>query len=502
MTSWKKRCFSLARWFGFSSALILTFWLVAATAAPAQTFNLLLSFDGKNGANPSFMSLVQGRDGNYYGITSGGGTYGGGTVFTVTSAGKLTKLYNFCAQANCADGGGPQDALVLATDGNFYGTTSGGGANGGGTVFKITPKGTLTTLYSFCAQTNCTDGTVPLAGLIQAMDGNFYGTASGGGANGRGTVFKMTPAGTLTTLYNFCSWARCRDGSVPLAPLVQGADGSFYGTTDEGGAGYGPECGDQGCGAVFKITPGGKMRRLHGFRQTDGGQPYAGLVQGSDGNFYGTTSESDPGAGLVFQITPGGALTTLFQLCYHNPCPGEYPYAALVQATDGNFYGTTSNGGSSDCDYGCGIVFQVTPSGTLTSVHNFVGTDGAYPLNGLLQATSGILYGVTTSGGASNNCSFWFYYPGCGTVFSLDMGLGPFVAFVRNSGRVGSNAQILGQGFTGTTGVSFNGTSASFAVKSDTYLTATVPQGATTGFVTVTTPSGTLQSNVMFQVRP
>ena len=174
----------------------------------------------------------------------------------------------------------------------------------------------------------------------------------------------------------------------------------------------------------------------------------------------------------------------------------------MVQATDGNFYGTTSNGGSSDCDYGCGIVFQVTPSGTLTSVHNFVGTDGAYPLNGLLQATSGILYGVTTSGGASNNCSFWFYYPGCGTVFSLDMGLGPFVAFVRNSGRVGSNAQILGQGFTGTTGVSFNGTSASFAVKSDTYLTATVPQGATTGFVTVTTPSGTLQSNVMFQVRP
>jgi uncharacterized repeat protein (TIGR03803 family) len=172
-----------------------------------------------------------------------------------------------------------------------------------------------------------------------------------------------------------------------------------------------------------------------------------------------------------------------------------------VQATDGNFYGTTSGGGAA-CysDTGCGTVFQITPAGKLTTLYSFC-TSG-YPLcadgispDGLAQATNGNFYGTTPQGGASTACG-----DGCGTIFSLATGLGPFVSFVRSSGKVGANVEILGQGFRGTTGVSFNGTAANFVVHSHTYLTATVPQGATTGVVNVTTPDGTRQSNLVFRV--
>ena len=274
--------------------------------------------------------------------------------------------------------------------------------------------------------------------------------------------------------------------------LIQANDGKLYGATSGGGA--------YGHGTVFRIDLKGKLTTLHSFNWTDGAYPDAVLMQAADGNFYGTTNNGGAyGDGAVFKITPAGNLTTLYSFCSQSQCTdGAYPVAGLVQATDGNFYGTTLLGGDPTCGSwdGCGTVFQLTAGGTLTTLHRFQGTDGAYPLQGLLQGTNGRFYGTTAG---RTYCCMGI---GDGTIFSLDMGLGPFVAFVRNSGRVGSNVQILGQGFTGTTGVSFNGTTASFAVKSDTYLTATVPQGATTGFVTVTTPSGTLQSNVMFQVRP
>ena len=282
--------------FGILKMACTIFVVCAATAiaAPAQTFTTLHIFDGTDGEYPA-AGLVQGTDGNFYGTTG----YGGATTCT-------------------------------------YGC---------GTIFKITPAGTLTTLHSF----DYTDGEYPLGvGLVQATDGNFYGTTYSGAAYGYGTVFKITPASALTTLHSFDS----TDGADPEAGLVQGTDGSFYGTTYFGGA--------YNYGTIFKITPAGTLTTLHSFDYTDGEYPLGGgLVQATDGNFYGTTSEVANGYGTVFKITPTGTLTTLHSF---HVTDGAYP-EALVQATDGNFYGTTSFGGTAgNCTPGgCGTVFKISP---------------------------------------------------------------------------------------------------------------------------------------------
>jgi uncharacterized repeat protein (TIGR03803 family) len=216
------------------------------------------------------------------------------------------------------------------------------------------------------------------------------------------------------------------------------------------------------------------------------------LLQGTDGNFYGTTyNGGGSGNGTIFKITPQGQLTTLHSF---NGADGSQPASSLVEATDGDFYGTTLFGGSSEL----GTIFKTTPDGTVTELHTFLGADGAYPEGALLQATNGTFYGTTSGGGGATQCDPIFY--GCGTFFSLDTCLGPFVTFVRDVGKIGQTGPILGQGFTGTTSVSLNGTPASFTVVSDTLIHATVPQGATTGYITVTTPSGTLISNLPFHV--
>jgi len=411
--------------------------------------------------------LIQGTDGNFYGTTQLGGNNtdypcnddgGCGTLFKITSDGTLTTLYSFCALSNCTDGANPESGLVQGVDGNLYGTTGDGGdvscnaPYGCGTVFKIALPGGLTTLHSFAGP----DGASPYySGLIQGTDGEFYGTTSGGGdgascpQEGCGTAFRITSAGTLTTLYSFCAQPNCSDGVSPLAGLVQAADGDFYGTTLGGGN---SSClGGYGCGTVFKITPAGKLTTLHGFVLADGAYPYSGLVQGTDGNFYGTTYE----------------------------------------------------GGANTCSTGiCGTVFSMKPQGSLSTLHSFDSTDGAAPIGGLMQATSGIFYGTTYAGGFfKGTCYGESLYDGCGTVYSIDMGLGPFISFSPHSyGKKGQTEGILGQGLTGSTSVSFNGAPATFTVVSDTYIKATVPAGATTGYVTVTTPSGTLTSNVPFQV--
>jgi len=212
-----------------------------------------------------------------------------GTVFQITPSGTLTTLYSFCSQSKCTDGAYPLAPLVQGTNGNFYGTTYFGGnsfaSKGAGTVFQINAAGTLTTLYSFCSLggNSCTDGASPAAGLLQATDGNFYGTTSSYGANGGGTVFQITPSGTLTTLYNFCSQFACEDGIIPLGALIQAMDGDLYGTTSGGGTNRENE------GTIFKITPTGSLTTLYSFDLTDGAYPAAGLLQATDGNFYGTT---------------------------------------------------------------------------------------------------------------------------------------------------------------------------------------------------------------------
>src|ERR1022692_2247571 len=252
----------------------------------------------------------------------------------------LTTLHRFCSQSGCTDGAYSYAVLVQATNGNLYGTTAQGGTNGSGTVFKITPGGTLTTLHSFCSDyPSCTDGAEPFAGLVQAANGDLYGTTYSGGANGYGAVFKITPSGTLTTLYSFCSQTKCTDGAGPQAGLVQAANGDFYGTTYSGGA-------NVYYGTVFKITPGGTLTTLHSFNGEDAGGPVAGLVQAANGDLYGTTVNGGTnGGGTIFKITPSGTLTTLYRFCHQTHCPdGAGPYAGLVQAANGDLYGTTIDG--------------------------------------------------------------------------------------------------------------------------------------------------------------
>ena len=358
--------------------------LADAQTAPVITapFTTLNSFAGANGSNPKG-TLVQGSDGNFYGTTYSGGSSNDGTVFKMTPGGALTTLYTFTGPNAYALGG-----VIQGSDGNFYGTTQLGGSSGDGTVFKITPSGTLTTICSFTG----TNGEDPVEALIQGSDGNFYGTTFAGGSSNDGTVFKVTPSGTLTTLYSFSG----TDGSSPYAGLVQGSDGNFYGTTYNGGS--------SGDGTVFKITPSGTLTTLCSFTGTsDGAYPQPGLIQGSDGNFYGTTSEGGSSDdGTVFKVTPGGSLTTL---CSFTGTDGYYPSGRLIQGSDGNFYGTTYQGGSN----GDGTVFEITPSGNLTTLYTFTGTNGSYPFGGLTQGSDGNFYGTTESGGSSNE----------GTVFKL-----------------------------------------------------------------------------------
>jgi len=443
------------------------------------TFTTLYTFctqpNCADGAFP-YAGLAQGADGNFYGITESGGNNsncsaegGCGTVFKITPAGALTTLYNFCPQTGCPDGQSPQASLVLGADGSFYGTTSAGGdtnicAYGCGTVFKVTPEGALTTLYSFCPQAGCADGEDPLAALVQGTDGNFYGTTAFGGASsycglsfGCGTLFKITPEGTLTTLYSFCRQTGCPDGLSPEAGLVQATDGSFYGTTLQGGASSSSFCGSLGCGTVFKITP-------------------------------------------------EGTLTTLYTFCTQPNCAdGAFPYAGLVQATDGNFYGTAASGGSNDyCRYGCGTVFEITGGDTLTSLYSFcslpVCADGAYPEAGLVLGSDGNLYGTTAGGGARNSTCGG---NGCGTVFGLYVAGGdPFVETLPASGKVGAPINIVGNTLTGATRVSFNGTAAKFQVVTYNRIATKVPAGATTGTIEVTTPGGTLRGVSSFKVTP
>jgi len=379
---------------------IIALCIAMSIASSAQSSIPLFSFDGTDGAYPGAV-LIQAADGNFYGTTSGGGANSGGTIFQMTPSGTLVPFHNFCSQPNCTDGSNPV-GLVQATDGNFYGTTSLGGATGDGTVFQITPEGSLTTLYSFCAQTNCTDGSNP-GGLIQATDGNFYGTTSSGGTPGYGTVFQITPEGSLTTLYSFCSQTNCADGYLPSS-VIQAADGNLYGTTLYGGL-Y-----PLNFGTIFKITTSGTLTTLLRFNGDDGIYPATPLVQAADGNLYGTTDYGGGAGGKVqgvfFRITLTGILTKLRTLPLQGG--GTLNLNGLLQATDGNFYAAGFGGGANHA----GAICELTSAGSLTFLYSFCsqtncldGRDGV----GLVQATDGNFYGTTSGGGANND----------GTVFRL-----------------------------------------------------------------------------------
>ena len=387
--------------------VLAAIWLCGSGSLFAQTFTTLYLFGP--GGNPEG-KLVEGRDGNLYGTTYGYLGKGNGMIFKITPSGSFTELH----------GGGEYAAgLTLGSDGNFYGTSYAGGTGGDGFVFKMTSSGALTTLYTFAANSNgiWANGNFP-RGLVQASDGNFYGTTYYGGTNtcisggtnyGCGTVYRITPGGTLTTLYNFCSKSGCADGQNP-GTLVLGADGSLYGTTLYGG---GSAC-NGGCGTIFKITTTGTFATLHSFDSTDGAVP-AALIQATDGNIYGTTSyggsgsSCSSGCGTIFKMTSAGVVTTLHSFGISD---GSVP-DGMIQGADGNFYGVTEGGGTSVY----GTIFKITSTGTITTLHSFDKTDGANP-TALVQHSNGSFYGTTVSGGKT---SYHFCQAYCGTLFSLSV---------------------------------------------------------------------------------
>jgi uncharacterized repeat protein (TIGR03803 family) len=299
------------------ACVVLLLCAVVVSAQAQITFTTVASLDSTN-KNPYLISLVQGMDGNFYGTSSDGGNEFSGSVFRVTPNGALTTLYTFCPDGNCDDGRYPYAGLIQATDGNLYGTTYQGGVFNCGTVFKITREGILTTLYSFPGDVTYCDN--PIAGLIEGADRNFYGTTAN--TLNVGTVFRITPGGTLTTLHLFCEEVNCGDGRYPEAGLIQASDGNFYGTTSAGGV---DNC-SSGCGTVFRITPTGTLTSVYHFCAEapcyDGESPRAGLVE-SAGVFYGTTSIGGNDStscylgscGTVFKVTSSGSLTRLYAFC-------------------------------------------------------------------------------------------------------------------------------------------------------------------------------------------
>jgi len=464
---------------------------------PSGAYTVIHSFDSTR-ANP-YSGLTLGADGNFYGGTYNGGDFGFGTVFQITPGGTVTVLHSFAL----IEGAGPYAPPIQGTDGNFYGTTTIGG-QGFGAVYKVTPAGGFTTLYAF----DSTHGASPFAPLIQGKDGNFYGTTVGGGTTDFGTAFKITPSGALTVLYNFDS----THGSGPYSPLLQGSDGNFYGTARTGGS-------KNNGGVVFKLTAAKKPKLtvLYNFDATgatkDGVRPYAGLVQANDGNFYSVASAGGTNsAGTLYRISSTGVYATLYNFV---SATGSLPFATLRQHTNGKFYGEATTGGALghgalfSFDAGLGPFITISPtSGQVGQPVDILGQSlsqatsvrftpnvaasanvfgdtymtTAVPNN----ATTGVVKVLLTHGHLTSNQKFL---------------VTPVVlSFNPPSGPVGTQVVITGNSLKGATKVTFGSKKAIFSVDSYTQITATVPVGAVTGKIQVTTPGGTAVSPTAFTV--
>jgi uncharacterized repeat protein (TIGR03803 family) len=343
---------------------------------------------GADGATPNGLTL--GTNGVLYGTTQSGGAYNGGTVFSVTTHGNFQTLVAF----STTNGSNPQAALMQGADGNFYGTTQDGGTNAQGTVFEITTNGALTTLVAF-SNKSCAN---PYTGLVQGTNGNFYGATQNGSKPGDGNIFEMSPSGNVDVVYSFTGG---QDGNEPVGALAQGTDGNFYGLTTAGGA--------SNYGGVFMMTPDGALTNLYSFTGgTDGYNPYGALVEGTDGDFYGVTRRNTIDGlafdGTIFKFSTNGELSTLYALnpLYHGD--GEYPFAGLIEGADGNFYGTTLYSESTMN----GTVFAVTTQGEYTNLAVFNGSDdGAEPKAAMVQDAEGNFYGTTTAGGPNGKGSIF-----------------------------------------------------------------------------------------------
>lgn len=453
--------------------LILTLGM-SANVAVAQSFSILHDFGTYTGdaTYPSWVgSITQARDGNLYSTTSTGGANNLGAIFQLTPSGQEKVVYSFNRPLAFT----PNSGLTLGSDGALYGTTGAGGTSyyAAGTVFRFTTSGQFTVLHTFTGN----DGAQPEAPPIQGADGSWYGTTHYGAGGVWGTIYKISPSGVFKSLIQ---------GFGHPSALTVGSDGNLYGTTLWPG-------GTKSGGTIFKMTPQGTLKVLYNFGggTTDGWDPRGTIIQASDGNFYGTTyAGGTNNLGTVYKMTPAGVVKVISSFLDTSTNPtGRGPVAGLVQATDGKFYGATYFGGGL---YGSGgVLFQITSTATYNVLYPFSATIGAHPAVSLFQHTNGKLYGDTYEGAA-----------GEGMAYSLGMGLHPFIAPLRTSGKAGQVIQILGNGLTGTTSVKFGTGSASFTVVSDTYMTATVPASGTSGAITLTAPSGIRVSNKNFKVLP
>ncbi len=474
--------------------IVLIFCVATCIASTAQTFTTLAELSATTGRKP-FSSLVQGLDGNLYGTASASGKYGFGTFFQMTPTGTVTTLYNFCRNdvSACPDGAVPYGDVALGSDGNFYGTTLGAGParNSFGTIYKMTPAGSITTLHTFCSLPKCADGESATTGLTLAQNLSFYGIAGPGEDMAR--VFQIGSSGTFKTILRVCPGQVCPTDAGPTDALFQ-ADGGYLIGPGPGGA--------FNAGAIYRITPQGLPTIIYSF--CDDSTCHDGLedeirghlVQAASGLIFGTTfgggsvdcRGSGVGCGTAFRVTAagGGALAKLHDFCSLPVCHDGTAPGPLIQATDGSFYGGTQTGGGGNN----GTLFKLTPSGKFSVIWGFEGTGGNGPITALLQTTDGNLYGTTSGGGVHNG----------GIIFRLSLGLTPFVKIVQPAGKVGDSIIILGDNLIGSTNVAFNGTSAAFTVVSDTEIIAAVPIGASTGKIRVVTPSTTLSSNVVFPI--
>jgi uncharacterized repeat protein (TIGR03803 family) len=387
--------------------------LASVGTAQAQVTVLHAFTGGRDGWEPR-AGLIGDSAGNLYGTTQMGGSRcwegeGCGIVFKLAQKGTETVLYRFTSDK---DGGIFPSGVIEDKAGNLYGTTAEGGTGGApGIVFRLAPDGNETVLYAFHGHN---DGSLPTGGVISDSAGNLYGTTQMGGGSGCyadegcGTVFELAPDGTETVLYSF---AGGNDGEYPYAGVIEDKARNLYGMTPNGGA--------DGFGIVFKLSPHGKETVLHTFTGgSDGGYPFAGLIEDDAGNLYGTTETGGNGCdcGVVFKLTPGGTETVLY--AFAGGSDGAYPEAGLIRDRAGNLYGTTINGGFTGCNKGrgCGTVFKLAPDGTEVVLYAFDDRKrGGFPQASLMEDKTGNLYGTTLSGGLKRDC----YGRGCGTVFRL-----------------------------------------------------------------------------------
>ncbi len=449
------RCLSV----GLSCAFVFS----GRSSAQSVTVSDVVIFTNSTLGNPA-TTPAQGRDGSLYG-TIDGSNASPGNFFKFSSIGAIKTLYT----PNVSEAYGVISSLTLGTDGNFYGVIEGSSSITSGeygNLFKLSPNGTFTILHTFSPGT---DGAFPLGAPIQATDGNLYGTTYGGNV-AFSTVYKYTRAGQFSTIYVILTAQGMWANSV-----LQGADGNLYITCFEGGI--------QNNGTIVKVSTSGRFLSYYAFPGGGNGSlPLGGLVLASDGNYYGTTNQGGSlgaGFGAAFRLTPSGKVTVIHS--FTDQSHNSYFPVGLIQATDGYLYGVTTAGGQN----GVGTLYRLSTSGAYTDLYNF-STSVGNNVQGLMQDTSGLLYGSANQGSTN----------GYGAMLSINLGLGPFIRVIEQSSSAGKTIEILGQGFTGTQSVTVNGFAASsFSVVNDTYLTAVVPTGATTGPVVVTTPTATLTSN-------